>query len=94
MRNLINQKVVVSAGEAGYVCFDNQRGGTAIHKGTEAFPCTVVRQWNDYECGWRLVGTLTGKGRVLASLLDYKPDNIYFSEWNDIRTGRGKQIEL
>jgi len=85
MNNLVGQTVTVGcSARQPWMCFDNVHGGTGVYEGRETFECVVQDQWHDYECGWRLIGSLTPHSRKQAEALGFVPNRIYFSESNAI----------
>jgi hypothetical protein len=79
------------------VCIENDLGGTEIlPKGK--YKIIVTKQWDDYECGIRGIGTLVNKKDIEVSRKagttiytpkkKFHPETVYWSEFDIIERKR------
>ena len=85
VRQFVGKVVTVKADRDYVICFDNDCGGTESIQGT--FHPTVLKQWHDYETGWRFIGEVTlpdelkrlrHAGTTGEPKSGYHPNRIYF----------------
>lgn len=88
VKQLVGQIVTITSVGGYSICFSNDLGGTREVSGT--FRVKIVKQWHDYETGWRFVGTVldqADKDRLMVAgetghrtTKGYAPDTVYFSD--------------